>query len=82
MMWTDPDSLLPADSDLLNIDFEQLGDAPAIYRQIWLSEMRSACNAACFANGELPAFPHVSSGPQVDTEGSIRFRRRRRRSLG
>ena len=82
MMWTDPDSLLPEDVDLLNIDFEQLGDAPAIYRQIWLSEMRSASNAACFANGDLPAFPHALSGPPVDTEGSIRFRRRRRRSLG
>jgi hypothetical protein len=81
MMWTDPDSLLPEDSFLLDIDFEELGEAPAVERQIWLSEMRSAANAASLAQGDPLPFPPSSEGPTVDTEGSIRYRRRRRRGM-
>lgn len=82
MLWKDPDSLLPEDLNLLDIDFESLGDAPAIHRQLWLSEMRAASNAADIARGESATLIHDYTGPAVDTEGSIRFRRRRRRSLG
>eukprot|EP00956_Cyclotella_meneghiniana_P038126 scaffold149040_cov62-Cyclotella_meneghiniana.AAC.6 len=58
-MRTDLDSLLPVPEDSaqldIDIDFEQLATwyrAPAIYSQlVWISQMRSASNAAFFARG-------------------------------
>jgi hypothetical protein len=81
VLWTDPSVLLPEDRGLLEVDFEALGDGPAIARQIWLSEMKAATSAARIAE-ELPQTVGEPVGylsVPVDTEGSIRFRRRRRR---
>jgi hypothetical protein len=81
VLWTDPSVLLPEDRGLLEVDFEALGDGPAIARQIWLSEMKAAMSAA-----RIDAGPTRVTGESidylsvpVDTEGSIRFRRRRRK---
>ena len=80
LLWTDPTSLLPEDRELLDIDFVELGEGPAIARQTWLSEMQAALEAA--RNVEDSVQPPPQLAAPVDTEGSIRFRRRRRRSRG
>ena len=74
MLLTDPNSLLPEDLNLLDVDFESLGKAPAIHRQLWLSQMSAASNVANIACGEPTNFnfTHNYIGPTVDTEGSIR----------
>ena len=84
LLWTDPTLLLVDDKYLLDIDFEALGDGPAIDRQIWISEMEAASVAAGVV--DLPHTDTTRGTAQldapVDTEGSIRFRRRRRRTHG
>lgn len=63
-----------------------MGDGAAASRQMWISEMEAASAAARDAGREGideaagNSFP-VPPAP-VDTEGSIRFRRRRRRQSG
>jgi hypothetical protein len=52
-LWTDPMSLLPEDRELLGIDFEELGEANAEARHIWLSEMRAAKAASFTLEGRL-----------------------------
>jgi hypothetical protein len=79
LLWTDPSILQPSDRQLLDVDFEALGDGPAVDRQLWISEMESAVAAARLADGtdvECASYPPAP----LDTEGSIRFRRRRRRN--
>jgi hypothetical protein len=83
LLWTDPSTLLDEDKYLLDIDFEKLGDGPSAARQAWISEMEAARAAACYASreeleGDLDDL-YCSILVQVDTEGSIRFCRRRRR---
>ena len=78
LLWTDPSVLLPEDRQLLDVDFESLGDGPAVDRQLWISAMESAVAASRLADGtdaDCSEYPPVP----LDTEGSIRFRRRRRR---
>jgi hypothetical protein len=43
--------LQPTDWQLLDLDFEYLGDGPAVDRQLWISEMESAVAAARLADG-------------------------------
>ena len=64
------------------MDFEALGDGPAIARQMWIEEMKSANSASRIAGGVQPADDDGGRYLEVpvDTEGSIRFRRRRRRA--
>jgi hypothetical protein len=78
LLWTDPSVLLPEDRQLLDVDFESLGDGPAVDRQLWISEMESAVAAARLSDGTDADFSTYTPAP-LDTEGSIRFRRRRRR---
>ena len=67
---------------LLDIDFDAIGDAPASTRQAWLSEMEAACFAS-EQHEQISSDSWTDMQPDpVDTEGSIRFRRRRKRSLG
>lgn len=82
LIWTDPSILLPEDRPLLHIDFESLGNSPAIMRQLWISEMEAATVAArCeSARQEEVIWENEQREPLIDTEGSIRFRRRRKRS--
>lgn len=86
LLWTDPSTLLDEDKYLLELDFESLGDGPATAQQAWISEMEAARAAARYESRE-----DINDGiddqyhslpSQVDTEGSIRFRRRRRRRSG
>jgi hypothetical protein len=86
LLWTDPSTLLDEDKYLLDIDFEKLGDGPSAARQAWISEMEAARAAACHVtrdelDGDLDE-KYGSIPMPVDTEGSIRFRRRRRRQSG
>jgi hypothetical protein len=95
-LWTDPMSLLPEDRDLLDMDFEAMGEANVEVRHIWLSEMQAA-RAASANEGRLRRQARVGwsdneerSGPLecsdlgvvVDTEGSLRFRRRKKKASG
>jgi hypothetical protein len=79
LLWTDPSILLPSDQQLLDLDFEALGDGPAVDRQLWVSEMESSVAAARIADGTNVDCTSYPPAP-LDTEGSIRFRRRRRRN--
>lgn len=81
LLWTDPSILLPEDRHLLSIDFEELGSSPAIMRQLWISEMEAATNASRLhdARQEQIIWEDPQLDTPVDTEGSIRFRRRRKR---
>ena len=86
LLWTDPSTLLDEDKYLLEVDFDDLGNGASASRQMWISEMEAASAAARNAGvegsdafaGDTFAAPPVP----VDTEGSIRFRRRRRRRSG
>jgi hypothetical protein len=82
VLWTDPSTLLPEDRGLLEVDFEELGDGPAVARQMWLAEMDAAAKAARVAEGVFitEQGSAVRLDTPVDTEGSIRFRRRKRRT--
>jgi hypothetical protein len=82
LLWTDPSFLLPEDRGLLDVDFEALGDGPAIARQMWLEEMKSATSASRIAGGVQLAGDDCGRylDVPVDTEGSIRFRRQCRRA--
>lgn len=82
LLWTDPSTLLSDDQALLSIDFEELGNGNAAGRQVWVSEMESAVAAAQYAAYGEDAGNSPAEQPDVpiDTEGSIRFRRRRRKT--
>ena len=80
LLWTDPSALLDEDKDLLEMDFEDLGAGPAIARQTWIAEMEAAL---AFASAEpVVGEKQTDTEAPVDTEGSIRFKRRRRRNRG
>ncbi len=82
LLWTDPTTLLDEDRYLLEIDFDALGDAPSSTCQAWLSEMEAArCASSLHEDAEEDFWVDAQPAP-IDTEGSIRFRRRRRRTPG
>jgi hypothetical protein len=84
LLWTDPSTLLSEDRYLLDVNFEELGEGSASSRQMWLAEMDAARCAARYADGDytdaILEEPRLAT--PIDTEGSIRFRRRRRRQRG
>jgi hypothetical protein len=83
LLWTDPSTLLEEDKYLLDLDFEKLGEASSDMRKAWVSEMESARCAATLVSSDLADEDLIGDLPApVDTEGSIRFRRRRRRRFG
>eukprot|EP00956_Cyclotella_meneghiniana_P007750 scaffold10339_cov41-Cyclotella_meneghiniana.AAC.6 len=89
-----PDGLSPrqtaalsaADRYLLELDFDDLGDGSSASRQMWISEMEAAAAAARTAGldgaDDFVDVPVCAAPAPLDTEGSIRFRRRRRRRSG
>ena len=82
LLWTDPDDLLRSDRALLEVDFSALASGPAVYRQLWTEEVEVSMEAAStIRRNARSSGPVPDSLPPVDTEGSIRYRRRRRRSL-
>jgi hypothetical protein len=78
LLWTDPSILLPEDRHLLSADFEALGNSPAIMQQLWISGMEAATSASQLNNAQREQI--IWEDPMlytlIDTEGSIRFRRR------
>ena len=85
LMWTDPDDLLAGDRGLLEEDFEALGSAHAADRECWVASMEAAVAAAGHAKrkaqqeADEEVIEGTASAPvTIDSEGSIRFRRRRR----
>ena len=65
---TDPMDLLPENRHLLEEDFEHLGRAPFSHREYWVAEMETAL-----------AIARQRRPPDIDTEGSIKYSRRRRK---
>jgi len=65
---TDPMDLLPENRHLLEEDFEHLGRAPSSHREYWVAEMETAL-----------AIARQRRPPDIDTEGSIKYSRRRRK---
>ena len=93
-MWTDPDDLLPMDRALLSEDFTKLAKADAGDQAYWIAETEVAIRAAEHAyqrentdcpytrerqNSGTTREPREELDPEIDTEGSMRYRRRRRR---
>ena len=78
LLWTDPTILLPEDRHLQSNNFEELGNSPAIMRQLWISEMEAATSASRLNDARRKQI--IWEDPQlntpVDTEGSIPFRQR------
>ena len=86
LLWTDPEELLDDDKALLDEDFEQLGLATATNREFWVASMEAAISAAEHkrrrdANHTEDEQPknHILSDPEFDNEGSLRYRKRRRK---
>ena len=88
MMDTDLMELLERDRHLLlTEDFEQLGQAPSSYREYWVAEMETAIESSAKTKrqttidhtGKLITLSTHSEPPVIDTEGSIRYRRRRKK---
>ena len=82
LLWTDPSDLLEADRALLDMDFSRLGSGPATDRQMWVSEMEAARAASQHTLDVTADTAPPRTDPPVDSEGSIRYRRRKRRSKG
>ena len=80
---------------LLTEDFQYLGQAPSSYREYWVAEMETAIESArrhdnpimmdhagniVYSHGEtIGTEPLQFELPLVDTEGSIRFTRRKKK---
>ena len=88
----DPEDLLPEDRHWMDVDFSALGDGSAKDRCLWAAELDSALAAAKHVArgstqtlrsryGQGPVYDTRSTSVEavVDTEGSIRWKRRRRR---
>ena len=91
---TDPADLLPDDRRLLSVDFDALGRGAATARRFWVAEMESAVAAAQhvsrgstqtlrsrYQQGAEYSTRRTTVAAAVDTEGSIKWRRRRRREI-
>ena len=89
----DPMTLLPEDRGLLKVDFDGLAESAPVDQETWVSEMETAVSAAAhvrvgsrqaihsrFCTGPNPRSTVIEESVVVDSEGSIRWRRRRRRN--
>ena len=87
----DPMSLLPEDRSLLTVDFDALAAAPPAHQENWAAEMETAVSAAGhvrdgsrqalrsrYPSEPTPRLQVIHEEPEVDNEGSIRWRHRRR----
>ena len=91
-IWVDPQDLLPRDRGLLEENFNSMGSSPAAC-ELWMAVMEVAVSAAEHAsrkNDPTSRRRRFTCGPDYapkiveivpirDTEGSIRYKRRRRR---
>ena len=83
LIWTDPDELLEKDRRLLRVDFKQLGRARATTQECWIAEMETAVHLARWHSKDQGDGADTGSAgrlePDVDTEGSIKYRRRKKK---
>jgi len=88
LIWTDPDELLEDDRALLRENFYKLGKSSPTNQRYWISSMEAAIQAASHhrkrtrgvRDSEEPAEAVHGGDPEVDTEGSQRYRSRRKKS--
>ena len=71
LLWIDPEDLHEDDRPLLYEDPEELGASSSTNQAYWVACVEAALLSAAHAVGDTP--------PGLDTEGSIRYRRRRKR---
>ena len=89
----DPLTLLSEDRSLLSIDLDSLAESSPADQQTWVAEMETAVAAAAhvrngsrqalhsrYCSGPRPRSSRLEETVERDTEGSIRWRRRRRRN--
>ena len=89
LLWTDPDDLLDDDKTLLDDNSEQLGWATVIDIEFWVASMEAAISTAgqkrrrdsntSNTTDDEHSENHVLSDPEFDDEGSLRYRKRRRK---
>ena len=90
-IWVDPEYLLPQDRSLLDQDFDELGSSLAA-GAMWIEAMETSISAAEHSRRSdtdklrrrLTYGPHfilkaVAVVPIKDSEGSIKYKRRRRK---
>ena len=83
LLWTDPFTLLDEDKYLLDLDFAAIGKAPSDTRQAWILELEATrCAANFVASDLLDKEPTTDLPVPINSEGSIRFHRRRRCRFG
>jgi hypothetical protein len=88
----DPEDLLDENRDLLQLDFERLATGPVKDKMEWIAEMESAMGAAehvsygsrhtvrtRYCTGRRPRARIEYEAVLVDQEGSMKWRRRRKR---
>ena len=88
----DPEELLEKNWDLLQLDFERLATGPVKDKMEWIAEMESATGAAehvshgsrhtvrtRYCTGRCPRARIEYEAVLVDGEGSMRWRRHRKR---
>ena len=71
LLWIDPEDLLEDDRPLLYEDPEELGASSTTNQAYWVACVEAALLSASHESQDVP--------PELDTEGSIRYRRRRKR---
>jgi len=71
LLWIDPEDLHEDDRPLLFEDPEELGASSTTHQAYWVACVEAALLSAAHASPDIPS--------ELDTEGSIRYRRRRKR---
>ena len=84
LVWTDPEELLDKDRRLLEVDLGKLGMAKATTQECWIAEVEAALGEAksswrANTDTEDARLRRTAQEPTIDTEGSIRYRRRRKK---
>jgi hypothetical protein len=89
LMWTDPSELLSNHQQLLEVDFEELGEGPSSDRQQWIIAMESAISLAGHVRAGRPIRGNIGTFPTRRTAnvsqrpsrtGSVVYRSRSRRT--
>lgn len=92
LLMMDPHELLPEHRVLLEMDFEKVGSGSVVDLQLWEAEMNAAVGAVehirrrsqhalrtRYCVGPNPRMATVEESVFIDNEGSIKWKRRRRR---
>ena len=88
-MWTDPSELLSNHQQLLEVDFEELGEGPSSDRQQWIIAMESAISLADHVRAGRPTRGDIGTFPtrraarvsqRTSRSGSVVYRSLSRRT--